>query len=137
MFGLLISKIEKISIQCYYLAMDIQIIQDKISLDELKKLAPKNYGDMIKAVIDIEQKILAIGGELHADAEALLLEQGSQQKDLWGFNIYPEKLKEEIIEYTSLINIRPHQENHSLEVESKEIRIKIAQILWTKIDGLD
>ncbi|OGF20945.1 hypothetical protein A2Y83_00795 [Candidatus Falkowbacteria bacterium RBG_13_39_14] len=53
------------------------IIRDKISLEELKKMAEESFGDFVKVVVDIDRKMMAIGGELHADGEALLLKDGS------------------------------------------------------------
>ena len=109
--------------------MEIKIIKNKISLAEVKELALNNYGDMIKAVVDIEQKITALGGEFHADAEKLLLENGSRQADLWGINLYPEKNSAEFIEYNSLINIRPKAGNRKIDIEIPEIKEKIKTII--------
>lgn len=106
-----------------------QIITAKISQEEIKKLAEENFGDMIKLVVDIKKEIIAFGGELHADSEELLLDNGSEQKDLWGANIYPWKAGEERIEYTSLINIRPSDNNRSMLIESGEIKSKIKNII--------
>ena len=108
--------------------MDIKIIRERISRAELKKIADANYGDMVKGVADLRQKIIALGGELHADAEAVLLEQDSNQTDLWGFNIYPDKSENEYIEFTSLINIRPSQGNRSIEIKDPKLqKIKIGR----------
>lgn len=92
-------------------------------------MAEESYGDMVKAVADIGQGILAIGGEMHADAEQLLLEQGSRQSDLWGFNIYPEVKGDDFLEYVSFINIRPKQNNRSQEISSSEVREKIKELV--------
>ncbi len=108
--------------------MLIKIIKEKISKDELKKLAKESFGEMFKIVVDIERKILAAGGELHADAVEKLLEGGSKGKNLWGANFYPFKDIEKRIEYSALINIRPEQDNRKMEIEDKEIRDKIKQI---------
>lgn len=116
--------------------MNIKIIKEKISRDELKKIAQESFGEMAKAVVDIEQEILVVGGELHADGEALLLEQGSKQENLWGINIYPDKLREEWIEYTSLINVRPAQGNRSLEIQDMDIKEKIKKIIDKLIERL-
>ncbi len=113
--------------------MIIKIIKNKISLQILKKLAGNNYGNMIKGVVDVELKIIALGGELHADAEAVLLQEGSQQKYLWGFNIYPDKLNDEKIQYSSFINIRPSQNNLALEIQSTELKEQIRQIIVSLI----
>ena len=77
--------------------MEIKIIKSKINSNAIKQLAKDGYGDMIKGVADIKRKVMALGGELHADAEALLINDGSVSNDLWGFNIYPDKAKKERI----------------------------------------
>ena len=66
----------------------IEIITDSVSIDRLKESAKEGFGDMVKAVVDIERKIMALAGELHADEEAVLLHDGSKQENLWGINIY-------------------------------------------------
>ncbi|MBI5135344.1 hypothetical protein HZA86_03890 [Candidatus Uhrbacteria bacterium] len=86
-------------------------------------------GDLVKAVVDIEKGIMAIGGELHADEEALLLEHGSRQKDLWGINLYPDKTGDDFIEFDSMINIRPSQNNRSRGVEDPEIQRKVIRVV--------
>ncbi len=115
--------------------MNIEIIKKRISSEILKKIAKNNYGDMVKGVVDIHLKIIALGGELHADAEAILLQDGSKQESLWGFNIYTDKPKDERIQYTSFINIRPSQSNRSLEIESIELKDKIQKVIDSLIEG--
>ena len=80
---------------------------------------------MVKFVADISRQVLAVGGELHADAEADLLALGSRQSDLWGGNFYPWKAGEERIEFTSFINIRPADENPGMQVLDPAIRQKM------------
>ncbi|MFH1283402.1 MAG: DUF5674 family protein [bacterium] len=109
--------------------MNIEIIKTKISKQKLHKIAKNNYGNMVKGVIDIHLKIIALGGELHADAEAILLQKGSNQQDLWGFNIYIDKPISKRIQYTSFINIRPAQNNRSLEIKNAELKAKIKRII--------
>lgn len=109
--------------------MDIKIIKEKIELDEVKRMAEEGFGDMVKAVVDLEKKVIALGGELHADANGVLLKEGSEQKDVWGINIYPGKPREEWIEFNSLINIRPAVGNRSRGIENEEIRAKIIEIV--------
>ncbi len=109
--------------------MEIIIVKDKISSTEFKRLAEETFGDMVKIVVDIKREIMAVGGEMHADAESLLLEKGSSQADLWGVNIYPDLSDDEKVEYQSLINIRPSIGNKSMEVENEEIRKKINDII--------
>lgn len=108
---------------------NIIIFRSNINLDDVKKIAAETFGEMAKAVIDIDRNIIAVGGELHADAEAVLLEDGSSQANLWGINIYPDKSPDEQIEYTSLINIRPSIGNRSQEIEDQKIRDQIRRIV--------
>ena len=75
------------------------------------------------------EHLIAIGAELHADEEALLLEDGSSQQDLWGINIYPSMQGEEMIEFDSMINIRPAQGNLSRTVEDTGTREKIIDLV--------
>ena len=109
--------------------MEIKVIKEKITREELESFARDNYGDMIKAVVDIEKEIIALGGEFHSDANEVLTEQGSNQRNIWGINIYPRKDKTEWIEFVSLINIRPADNNFDMEVQNEEIREKIKKII--------
>jgi len=113
--------------------MAIKIIKQAISKKDLAELAREIFGDMIKVVVDIEQNIMAIGGELHADEEALLLEQGSKQANLWGINLYVDKSGDDFVEFDSMINIRPSQNNRSRSVEDETIREKIKKIINTLV----
>src|SRR3989344_6767093 len=107
----------------------MRIINAPISVGELKKIAQELFGDMAKAVVDIEKKIMAVGGELHADEEALLLDKGSKQNDLWGINIYPDQPRESWIEFDSMINIRPSQNNRTRRIESPLLRERIVAVV--------
>lgn len=107
----------------------MKIVEDKIELKELKEMASHSFGNLVKAVIDIEKEIMAVDAELHSDEEALLLENGSQQRNLWGINFYIELEGDDFIEYDSLINLRPSQGNRSREIEDPEIRKKIKAIV--------
>ena len=109
--------------------MKIKIVGNAISKEELKKIAENQFGDLIKAVVDVEKELMAIGGELHADEEVLLLEQGSKQENLWGINLRIDKAKDEFIEFDSMINIRPSQNNRSRGVESLDIQREIRNIV--------
>jgi len=101
---------------------------------EIDRLAGLFFKDMVKYVVDIERRVAAIGGELHADAEEMLLEAGSRQSDLWGANFYPDKDPDERIEYTSLINIRPGQGNRSMFIEDPEVRDRVREVTLELID---
>lgn len=109
---------------------DILLIKELISKERLKDVASQRFGDLVKAVVDIKKNIMAIGGELHADEEAFLLEQGSKQRDLWGINIYPDLLStDQMIEFDSMINVRPSQNNRSRSVEDSTIQHRIIEIV--------
>lgn len=84
---------------------------------------------MVKLVVDIKRRIVAVGGELHADGEQLLLAEGSTQPDLWGANYYPGRGAEGCLEYTALINIRPSQGNRSMEIQDAETRRLVREIV--------
>ena len=114
--------------------MAVKIYKTRISKSDLDIIAQENYGDMAKGVVDLERKVVALGGELHADCEEMLLEQGSSQVDLWGFNIYPAKSKESRIEYTSFINIRPKQNNLQIEIKDEGLRQQIKAVIDSLID---
>jgi hypothetical protein len=103
----------------------IAIITERIERQELVRLVATHFGDMVKIVVDVQREIVAVGGELHADAEQLLLEQGSRQVDLWGANYYPGRGADQCLEYTALINIRPSQDNPSMEIQDAETRQKV------------
>lgn len=107
----------------------MEILNSKVTLDYIRNLAQNWYGDMIKAVADVEKGILAVDSELHSDLEGLLLENGSSQASLWGFNIYPDLDGEDFVEFDSLINIRPRQNNKSRDVEDPQIRERIISIV--------
>jgi len=113
----------------------IQIISAPISTQELQGIAKVRFGDMVKGVADIERGIMALGGELHADEERVLLEQGSTQNNLWGFNMYVEEPRESWLEFDSMINIRPSQGNRSRSVENTEIQQKIRNIVNSLISA--
>ncbi len=108
--------------------MGVKIFKNPISKKELVEIAKNQFGDLVKAVVDVKKEIIAVGGELHADEEAMLLEQDSRQEDLWGINLYVEKPEDEWIEFDSMINIRPSRGNRSRGVESSEIQKKIRDI---------
>ena len=109
--------------------MIIKIIKEPISKEELLDIAKNQFGDFVKAVVDVEKEIMGVGGELHADEETLLLQNGSRQENLWGINVYPEKSEEEWIMFDSMINIRPSQNNRSRGVESLDVQRKIRDIV--------
>lgn len=111
----------------------MKTITGTITLGELKQMAAALFGDMVKAVVDVERGIIAIDSELHSDLEALLLDDGSKQKDLWGINLYPEILGDGFVEFDSMINLRPSQGNKSRGVEDGRMRARIIEIVSKRI----
>ncbi|MFA7319509.1 MAG: DUF5674 family protein [Parcubacteria group bacterium] len=107
----------------------MKLIKDEITIDELREMSGKMFGNLVKAVVDIEKKIIAVDADLHADEEALLLENGSAQKDLWGINFYPELTGEDFVEFDSMINLRPAQGNRSRGVDDVEIQKEILAVV--------
>jgi len=107
----------------------MEIIKEKISIEKLKEIAKESFGDLVKAVVDVEKEIMVVGGELHSDEEALLLENGSKQEDLWGINLYPEREFDDWIEFYSIINLRPAMGNRSCDIDDIEIKRKIYKIV--------
>jgi hypothetical protein len=107
----------------------MELIAEGIPLVRLREMAERTFGDMVKAVVDIERGIMAVDGELHSDEEELLLRDGSQQASLWGINIYPEAGVEDWIEFDSMINLRPSQGNRSRGVEDPQRRRRILDIV--------
>ncbi len=113
--------------------MKITLFDAQIPDSEMRELMADSYGDMLKGVVDIDTQCIGLGGELHADIEVLVLEHGSQQSNLWGFNIYPDKLGDDRIQYTSFINIRPRDGNRDIEVKDQDLQLKMKDIIFAKL----
>ena len=111
----------------------MKIVDEKLTIDDLKQMAAATFGNLVKAVIDVERELIAVDAELHSDLEAMLLENGSIQTTTWGINLYPDLQGDEFIEFDSLINIRPSQGNRSRGVEDEEMRKKILSIVAKRI----
>jgi hypothetical protein len=107
----------------------IVIISTPISAQRLLELASEQFGDMVKAVVDTQRRVVALGGELHSDEESALIDQGSEQAHLWGINVFPDKPRSDWVEFDSLINIRPRLGNRSRSVEDADTRILICDIV--------
>ena len=110
------------------------ILDSPISKQDLLNSSVIFDGPMVKAVVDIEKGIIGIDADMHADIEQFLLSKGSNQDVLWGINLYPEDPSEDFIEFDSMINIRPRQNNRSRDVEDPETRTKITEVVnkWIK-----
>ena len=103
--------------------------RNRIRLGELQKMAQDMFGDLVKAVVDVAKDMMVVDAELHADEEALLIEIGSDQTDLWVINLYPGLEGDDFVEYDSMINLRPSQGNRGRGVEDAAIRERIREIV--------
>jgi hypothetical protein len=109
--------------------MGTTLITEPITKEQLRETGEELFGDMVKAVVDVEKEVMAVGAELHADEEAFLLERNSRQENLWGINLYTDRILPEMIEFDSMINIRPRQNNRSRGVEDASLREHITAIV--------
>ena len=108
----------------------MKIVEDKITVEELKKMSENMFDNLVKAVVDIEKEIMAVNAMMHADQESLLLDKGSKQENLWGINLYPNKKEEQdFIEFDLMINIKPRQKNRGRGVYDPKIQEKIIKIV--------
>ena len=110
----------------------IHTLHEKASSSQIKDML-EEYETMIKLVVDIRQRLLSGGGEMHADCESVLLQSGSEQDDLWGANWYP---AEERIEFESLINIRPRMGNRSIILQDEKLRQEVEEITRAILGGV-
>lgn len=107
----------------------MKLVDRNITLGELQKMADGNFSELVKAVVDVKRGVMVVDAELHSDEEALLLENGSKQADLWGINLYPGVSDPSWIEFDSMINIRPFQGNRSRGVDDLKIQEQIVAIV--------
>lgn len=109
---------------------ELHIIDKPITVAELKKIAEEGFGDLVKAAVDIEQEIMVVGGEFHMDESSFLHEQHQSKSDnTWGINLYPDKLGDDMIEFDSIINLKPALGNRTRGVDNPEIQEKIKKIV--------
>ncbi len=102
---------------------------DLISIEELRRLVPGRFRDMIKGVVDLRRRLLVIDADMHADQEASLLADGSDQRDLWGINLYPQLDGADWIEFDSMINLRPSFGNRTRGVDDAATREAIVALV--------
>jgi len=100
-----------------------------VDLDELRRLAALRFGDMVKGVVDLRRSVLLLDADMHADQEAVLLEEGSAQADLWGINLYPDAADADWLEFDSMINLRPSAGNRTRGVDDAATREAIAALV--------
>jgi hypothetical protein len=105
------------------------IVRTPIPFSAIVAAAQSPFGDMVKAAVDVGRGVMALGGELHSDEEALLLEDGSVQGDVWGINIYPAEAGDAWIEFDSMINVRPSANNRTRGVDDPALRSRIRAVV--------
>lgn len=110
--------------------MVVHIVKDRISRTKLQEIANERFGDLVKAAVDVRQEIVALGPELHADAETELIEkESSLREDVWGINLYPAETGDRFIEFDSVINLKPAFGNRTRGVDDETIRKRIRDIV--------
>ncbi len=107
----------------------MKLVDTSITMPELRSMAEGRFGDLVKAVVDVRKLIMAVDADLHSDEEALLIEHGSTQADLWGINLYPDLPPGDWIDFDSMINIRPSQGNRSRGVDDPDVRSRIMDVV--------
>jgi len=110
----------------------IHLLKEKTTTSQLQEMLER-YEEMIKIVVDIRRRCLSGGGEMHADCESVLLDDGSEQDDLWGANWYP---NEQRIEFESLINIRPRLGNRSILIQDDNLRKQVEAVTIEILGGV-
>ncbi len=108
----------------------MKVVKDKIEITELRDMAKKMHGELVKAMVDIEKGIMAVDAPMHSDLlELLIQEENSEPRNLWGVNIHPDKAGEDFIEFDSMMNLKPALGNKTRSVENPETREKILSIV--------
>lgn len=106
------------------------IVKERINITEIREMAEKMFGSLVKVMVDVEKEIMAVDALLHADLMELLIgEEESESKNLWGINIHPDKVGEDFIEFDSMMNLKPALGNKTRGVEDENIRKKIIEII--------
>jgi hypothetical protein len=113
----------------------IRLVDDPLSRQELLTTAQAMCGPFVKAVVDVQRRVLVIGGELQSDEEAYLIDRGSRQHDLWGINLYPANVGDGFLEFDSMINVRPASGNRSRAVDDPAIQRQIRDIVAALVIG--
>ena len=112
----------------------MEILRQRTPLSHLRSRCMTHFQEMIKADVDVERHVMAVDAEMHADLEAELLSDGSDQQHIWGINLYPGKAGTQFIEYHSLINIRPSQGNLSMSISDPGLRASITAVVEELVD---
>jgi hypothetical protein len=111
--------------------MTIHLIRSRATPEQLAEML-ETLGDYIKLAVDIDHHILAGGGALHADCEAVLQENGSRQDAVWGADWVPSSQR---VYFEALINLRPAQQNPSMTIQDPGIRDRIERVVRELLEG--
>lgn len=111
----------------------ILVTSKRVDPERLAGFIGSPFPELVKFVVDVEQHLVALGGELHSDAEAILLDRESRQEALWGGNYFPGAGEENCIVYSSLINIRPAQGNPSMVLQDPNVRKRVREIVFALV----
>lgn len=109
----------------------VEIVSKPTTIDHLKQTAQRTFGDLglVKAVVDVERQVMAIGGGLHVDEQAALLNDGSRQRAVWGINLYPDQYESpDWLEFDSTINLRPPA-NRSRSVQDPATQAQVIAVV--------
>lgn len=109
--------------------METKIIEAPVNRSVVEQMAREHFADIVKAVVDIQREVIALGGDLHADQEYILIEHGSRQENLWGINLHPAKQGDAWLEFDSMINLRPSQGNRSRGVDDPATQQRIRELV--------
>ena len=112
----------------------ITILDHKINTKEVKRMANFWYGTMIKGAVDVEGGRVALGGDYHIEDSELLTSTGSKFEDIWGFNIRFEENPNGVLEFDSMVNIKPNFGNRSRSINNNEIIKKVTEVIYKFID---
>lgn len=112
----------------------IKILEEKLNIEKVKEMAEFWYGTMIKGAVDIEGGRVALGGDYHIEDSELLTSTGSKFEDVWGFNIRFEENPDGVLEFDSMVNIKPNLGNRSRNINNEEIVKKATEIIYKFID---
>jgi len=101
----------------------------KISRAQLEEMSKKMLDNIVKAVVDVEKKVMLIDAPFHSDQELVLLEEGSKQENLWGINLHPLEQDEDFIVFYSMVNLRPSFGNSSRGIDDPRIKEQVRALV--------
>ena len=113
--------------------MSLHLLKNTTSINDVRILAQEDYGTMIKGTVDIVEKKVALGGDYHMETCELLVENGSNHTNIWGFNIRFDEGQGELLEFDSLVNIKPAIGNKNRSIENPETIQEATKIIHSWI----